>query len=81
MQTNSKPEIFEQIVKVIQSFPYQMQVEVLDFIGYLKSKVATEQERREDMEWSYLSLTNAVKDIDDEKEEGYSEADLKEKWL
>ncbi len=81
MQTNSKPEIFEQIVKGIQSFPYQMQVEVLDFIGYLKSKVATEQERREDMEWSYLSLTNAVKDIDDEKEEGYTEADLKEKWL
>jgi hypothetical protein len=40
MQTNSKAEIFEKIVSGIQTFPYQMQVEVLDFIGYLKSKLA-----------------------------------------
>jgi len=81
MQTNSKAEIFEQIVNGIHTFPYQMQVEVLDFIGYLKNKLATEQERKEDVEWSHLSLTNALKDIDDENEEEYSEADLKEKWL
>jgi hypothetical protein len=35
----------------------------------------------EEVEWSHLSLTNAVKDIDDENEEEYNEADLKEKWL
>jgi hypothetical protein len=81
MQTNSKAEIFKQIVNGIQTFPYQMQVEVLDFIGYLKSKLAIEQARMEEVEWSHLSLTNAVKDIEDEKEEEYSEADLKEKWL
>jgi hypothetical protein len=38
MQTNSKAEIFEQKISGIQTFPYQMQVEVLDFIGYLKNK-------------------------------------------
>ncbi len=81
MQTNSKAKIFEQIVKGIQTFPYQMQVEVLDFIGYLKSKNAIEQARREEVEWLNLSLTNAVKDMEAEKEEEYSEDDLKEKWL
>jgi len=58
-----------------------MQVEVLDFIGYLKNKLAIEEARKEELEWSHLSLTNAVKDIDDENEEEYNEADLKEKWL
>ncbi len=81
MQTNSKAEIFERIIKGLQTFPYQMQVEVLDFIGYLKNKLAIEQVRMEEIEWSHLSLANAVKDIEDEKEEEYSEADLKEKWL
>ncbi len=81
MQTNSKAEIFEQIVKGIQTFPYQMQVEVLDFISFLKNKLAKEQARNEEVEWSYLSISNALKDIDYENEEEYSEADLKEKWL
>ncbi|MFA4957674.1 MAG: hypothetical protein WC556_11965 [Candidatus Methanoperedens sp.] len=81
MQTNSKAEIFKQIVNNIQTFPYQMQVEVLDYIGYLKSKLALEQARKEEVDWSHLSLTNAVKDIDDENEEEYTEADLKEKWI
>jgi len=81
MQTNSKAEIFEEVVQGIQTFPYQMQVEVLDFIGYLKNKLAIEQARREEVEWSHLSLTNAMKDMEDEKEEEYSDADLKEKWL
>ncbi|TRZ91442.1 MAG: DUF2281 domain-containing protein [Methanosarcinales archaeon] len=81
MQTNSKAEIFEQIVKGIQTFPYQMQVEVLDFISFLKNKLAIEQARNEEVEWSYLSISNALKDIDYENEEEYSEADLKEKWL
>jgi hypothetical protein len=81
MQTNSKAEICKQIVNGIQAFPYQMQVEVLDFICYPKSKLAIEQARMEEVEWSHLSLTNTVKDIEDEKEEEYSEADLKEKWL
>jgi hypothetical protein len=81
MQTKSKTEVFEQIVKGIQTFPYQMQLEVLDFIGYLKNKLATEQERMEEIEWSHLSLSNAVKDIKDEQEVEYNEADLKEKWL
>jgi hypothetical protein len=58
-----------------------MQVEVLDFIGYLKSKLAIEEAKMEEVEWSHLSLTNAVKEIDIEKEEEYSEVDLKEKWL
>ncbi|MFZ3384885.1 MAG: hypothetical protein WA144_13260 [Candidatus Methanoperedens sp.] len=80
MQTNSKAEIFEQIEKGIQTFPYQMQLEVLDFIGYLKSKLEIEHARMEEIEWSNLSLANAVKDKD-EPEEEYSEADLKEKWL
>jgi len=81
MQINSKAEIFEQIAKGIQTFPYQMQMEVLDFIGYLKSKLAKEQSREEEIEWSRLSLANAVMDIEDENSQEYSEADLKEKWL
>ena len=44
MQTNSKAETFEKIINGIQTFPYQMQVEVLDFIGYLKSKLEIEQQ-------------------------------------
>ncbi len=34
----------------------------------------------EEIEWSNLSIENALKDIN-EPEEEYSEADLKEKWL
>jgi hypothetical protein len=81
METNINDEIFEQITKEIQTFPYQMQIEVLDFIGYLKNKLAIKQGRIEEIEWSRFSLAKAVIDMEDEQTQDYSEEDLKEKWL
>lgn len=63
----------ERIIKNVKTLPESKQVEVLDFVEYLQSKA----EREENTEWNNLSLSSAMRGIEDE-ETPYSINDLKE---
>ncbi|MBC8265290.1 MAG: hypothetical protein H8E47_14350 [Anaerolineales bacterium] len=51
------------------------QLEVLDFVDYLLYK-----SRQEDVLWSKLSLTSALRGLEDEEWPDYDDQDLKERW-
>jgi len=51
------------------------QLEVLDFVDYLLHK-----SRQEDVLWSKLSLTSALRGLEDEEWPDYDDQDLKERW-
>jgi len=63
----------EKIIKNIQALPKSKQVEVLDFVEYLRSNV----EKQERKDWTDLSLSSAMRGMEDEKSP-YSLDDLKE---
>ena len=63
----------EKIIKNIQALPKSKQVEVLDFVEYLRSNV----EKQERKDWTDLSLSSAMRGMEDEKF-SYSLDDLKE---
>ncbi len=63
----------EKIIKNIQALPESKQVEVLDFVEYLRSNV----EKQERKDWTDLSLSSAMRGMEDEKSP-YSLDDLKE---
>jgi hypothetical protein len=56
----------------IEKLPPSYQEEVVDFLAYLLAKA----EREQDKEWSNVSLTYAMRDMEDESSE-YTIADLK----
>ncbi len=60
------------IFKEIESLPEEQQVEILDFIQFLRSKL-----RREEKLWNSFSLDSAMKGMEDEPLI-YSEDDIKE---
>jgi hypothetical protein len=60
----------ERIIKNLKTLPESKQVEVLDFVEYLRSK-------EENIEWNDLSLSSAMRGMEDEKTP-YSINDLKE---
>jgi len=73
----SLPEI---ILKHIQEMPESFQAEILDFVEYLESKVKRGGNiDREEMEWSELSLSSAMRGIEEEASP-YSLNDLKERF-
>jgi hypothetical protein len=51
------------------------QLEVLDFVDYLLYK-----SRQEDVLWSKLSLSSAIRGLEDEEWPDYDAQDLKERW-
>ena len=65
--------IADQIQSVVQRLPSTVQAEVLDFVEYLLSKA----ERREESEWSMLSVELAMEGLEDEEAPDYGSADLK----
>ncbi len=65
--------ITERIIKNVKTLPESKQVEVLDFVEYLRSRVGKE----ENIEWNDLSLSSAMRGMEDEKSP-YSGHDLKE---
>jgi len=65
--------ITEKIQRYVQKLPSAFQVEVLDFVEYLLTK----SERREDQDWADLSLTLAMRGMEDENAPSYTSADLK----
>ena len=66
--------IEERIRQHVRKLPPALQAEVLDFVEYLLAKA----ERREAADWADLSLTSAMRGMEDEPTPAYSTADLKD---
>lgn len=60
------------IQNYIEKLPASYQEAVVDFLAFLLAKA----EREQDAEWSNISLTYAMRDMEDEPSE-YTVADLK----
>ena len=70
----------EKILKHIQEMPESFQAEILDFVEYLESKIKKGNKiDREGTDWSELSLSFAMRDMEDEYSP-YSLNDLKERF-
>ena len=67
--------IAERININVKRLPESKQIEVLDFVEYLKSRA----EKEEYKEWNDLSLSSAMRGIEDEQSP-YSINDLKESF-
>ena len=69
--------ITEKIQQQVQKLPTALQAEALDFVEYLLAKIEQEIGRQEENEWSNLSLTFAMRGIEQEDTPHYTTADLK----
>jgi hypothetical protein len=69
--------ITERIQRRIQELPASFQTEVLDFVEYLLTKADRETLRQEERDWSSLSLTCAMRGMEDEEAPTYTTSDLK----
>ena len=70
----------ERIHQGLQKSPGSLHSEVLEFIEYLLVKTERKATQKEASEWSSLSLTLAMSDMEDEDTPSYSLEDLKEKF-
>ncbi|MEJ5312572.1 MAG: DUF2281 domain-containing protein [Anaerolineae bacterium] len=62
----------EKIYQYIRKLPYSFQEELFDFVQYLLMKA----EQQEKQNWVFLSLSAAIRDMEDEPEL-YSMSDIK----
>jgi len=69
--------ITERIQQYVQRLPTSFQVEVLDFVEYLLAKAEREAARQEEKAWSDLSLSFAMRGMEDENTPTYTTDDLK----
>lgn len=69
--------ITEKIQAGVQKLPTAYQAEVLDFVEYLLTKATRGAPEPEESLWSDLSLTFAMRGIEDEDSPQYTKADLK----
>ena len=65
----------QRIQNCIEKLPLSYQEEVVDFLAHLLAKA----EREQDKEWSNMSLTYAMRDMEDEPSE-YTLDDLKVRY-
>jgi hypothetical protein len=65
----------DKIINNVRALPESKQLEVLDFIEYLRVKT----DRQENPEWSDFSLSSAMRGMENE-ESPYSLNDLKESF-
>lgn len=63
----------ERIIQNVRTLPVSKQIEILDFVEYLRSRA----EKEENIEWNDLLLSSAMRGMEDEKSP-YSINDLKE---
>ena len=70
--------ITEKINQNVQKLPSSLQAEVLNYVEYLLNKAEQENLRLEVREWSDLSLTYAMRDMESEDVSIYKISDLKE---
>ena len=69
--------VSQKIADHVRDLPKQEQMEVLDFIEYLRTKARSRRSKDEEKDWSVLSLKNAMRGMEEEPS-GYSKEDLKE---
>lgn len=69
--------VAERVHQYVQKLPASLQVEVLDFVEYLVSKLERETAQQGELTWSNLSLTLAMRGMEDEDMPTYTTADLK----
>jgi hypothetical protein len=67
----------ERIQEHVERLPASFQVEVLDFVEYLLAKAEREAARQERRLWSNLSLSSAMRGMEEEDVPTYTTADLK----
>ncbi len=65
--------LVEKIQQYVQRLPTPFQAEVLDFVEFLLRKA----EHREERDWSEISLTLAMRGMEEEDTPLYTLADLK----
>lgn len=65
------------ILEHIERLPASFQEEVLDFVEYLLAKADRDAVREEGALWSGLSLSAAMRGMEDEDTPTYTSADLK----
>lgn len=69
--------IIDQIQHRVQKLPMPFQMEVLDFVEYLLQKTEQGILKNGDTPWTDLSLTSAMRGMEDEDMPHYTKADLK----
>ena len=67
----------ERIQQCVQKLPASLQAEALDFVEYLLAKTEGETLRREEKAWSDLSLSSAMRGMENEDTAIYTASDLK----
>ena len=67
----------ERIQEHVERLPAPFQAEVLDFVEYLLAKAEREGDQKERKLWSSLSLSSAMRGMEDEDVPTYTTADLK----
>jgi Protein of unknown function (DUF2281) len=70
--------ITDKIQAGVQKLPTAYQAEVLDFVEYLLAKTTRGAREHEESRWSEVSLTLAMRGMEDEDAPQYTTADLKE---
>ena len=74
---DQKMQVIEKIHKNVQKLPEIFQAEVLDFVEYLLTKSEREIPRQDEFDWSSLSLTSAMRGMEEEDIPTYTMDDLK----
>jgi hypothetical protein len=69
--------VADRILQHLQSLPESVQAEVLDFVEYLDWRLHSAREGPEEADWSALSLTHAMRGLEDEPSP-YTRDDIKE---
>jgi hypothetical protein len=67
----------EKIQQYVERLPTAFQAEVLDFVEYLLAKAEREEARQEERAWSDLSLSSAMRGMEDEDTPTYTMSDLR----
>jgi len=67
----------ERIQQYVQTLPAPFQAEVLDFVEYLMAKAERDAMQQERRSWSNLSLSFAMRGMEDESMPTYTTSDLK----
>lgn len=67
----------QEIEERIEKLPISFQAEVLDFVDYLSVKAEREAVQHERRLWSGLSLSSAIRGMEDEEVPAYTTADLR----
>jgi hypothetical protein len=76
-QGDTAMTLTDKIHASVQKLPTAYQAEVLDFVEYLLAKTPRSTQDQDESLWSDLSLTVAMRGMEDEDTPQYTKADLK----